>query len=243
MSAMRWRTCPFVRICRCRRNDADGARIALALVREPEGVATTPPGSGARGAAGQWFSQWGQALTFAYSGRSLPPRLDYCASNSPAPSITSPPVVSGATSPLRKTDPLVLRKPDPGDAHSCVDSFPVAVERIVGGSLWTLWARGPRVWASRGQQGGWPRLAHTSRRARDGPQDSSTSPQARHGQAPWPTTCRTESMANGAGVQSCVSGIAKCGERTRAARFGGNMLLAGRRYRRIRPVQQDGVRP
>ena len=142
------------------------------------------------------------------------------------------------TSPLRKTNPLVLTKPDPGDAHSRVNSFPVAVERIVGGGLWTLWARGPRVWASRGQQGGCPRLAHTSRRARAGPQDSSTSPQARHWQAPWPTTCGTELMANGAGVQLRVSGIAKHGERTRAGRFGGNMLLAGRRGRRVRPVHE-----
>ena len=38
------------------------------------------------------------------------------------------------SSPLRKTNPLVLTKPDPGDAHSRVNSFPVAVERIVGRS-------------------------------------------------------------------------------------------------------------
>jgi hypothetical protein len=112
------------------------------------------------------------------------------------------------TWPLRKTDPFVLRKSDPGDAHSCVDSFPVAAERIVVGSLWT---RGPRVWTSRGQQGRWPRLVHTSRRARAGPQDSSTSPQARHGQAPWPTTCRTELIANNGGYRRTSAGSPSAG--------------------------------
>ncbi len=42
----------------------------------------------------------GQALSFAPSGRSLPPWLGHCVSNSPAPSITSPPVVIGAKTSL-----------------------------------------------------------------------------------------------------------------------------------------------
>ncbi len=45
----------------------------------------------------------GQALCFAPSWRSLPPWLGHCASNSPAPSITSPPVVIGAKTSLSMT--------------------------------------------------------------------------------------------------------------------------------------------
>ena len=45
--------------------------------------------------------------------------------------------------PLSKMNPFVLTKHDPGDAHLCVDFFPLVVEMLVVGSLWTLWA-GPK---------------------------------------------------------------------------------------------------
>jgi len=62
-------------------------------------------------------------------------------------------IIAVTTSPLRKTDPLVLKKPDPGDAHLCANIFSFVFEKLVAESLWTLWARGLRVWASCGQQG------------------------------------------------------------------------------------------
>ena len=38
-------------------------------------------------------------------------------------------------------DPIVLKNPDPGDAHLCVDFFRLVGEILVVGSLWTYMVR------------------------------------------------------------------------------------------------------